>query len=161
MTEQRKPVAVVENQIEIAASPNVVWTCFTELTKWPLWFPAMTDAHWLSDGRWRVGSYFQRTIEYGFPLGKVVEGATIEELNVAPFVVWRGKLARMDALQGFKFEATQAGTLVVSRQEFYGSTAMLAKGLFIMRRIRKIYQTALGGLKEYVETGITKPYKVK
>jgi hypothetical protein len=161
MTEQRKPMAVVENQIEIAASPNVVWTCFTELTKWPLWFPAMTDAQWLSDDHWRVGSHFQRTIEYGFPLGKVTEGATIEELNVAPFAVWRGKLARMDALQGFRFDATQAGTLVLSRQEFYGPQAMLAKVFFVTRRINKVYQAALEGLREYVETGITKPYKVK
>ena len=60
----------------------------------------------------------------------------------------------MEAIQGFRFDATAGGTEVLSRHEFYGSLVLLARLLFLTRRVHKIFQAALEGLKAYVETGI-------
>ena len=46
MIEERKPLAVVEDRIELATSPEVLWTCFADLGKWPAWFPALIEARW-------------------------------------------------------------------------------------------------------------------
>jgi len=153
MTKKRKPRAVVEDCIEIAASPEVLWTCFADLSKWPHWFPALVGAEWIAGIPWAVGAQFRPTVRFGFPLGRMTGVVTIIEISAAPYVAWEGKVAGMEAIQGFRFDATAGGTEVLSRHEFYGSLALLACLLFLTRRVHKIYQAALEGLKAYIETG--------
>lgn len=153
MAKQRKPQAVVEDRTEVAASPEVVWTCFANLGKWPHWFPALVEAEWIAGTPWTMGAQFRQTVRCGFPLGSVTEVATIIEISPSPYVAWQGKVAGMEAIQGFCFDATVGGTEVVSRHEFYGPMARLARLLFLSRCVHRVYGTALAGLKNYVETG--------
>jgi len=153
MTKKRKPRAVVEDRIEVAASPEVLWSCFADLSKWYHWFPALTEAEWISGTPWTVGAQFHQTVQFGFPLGKVGGVATIIEVSAAPYVAWQGKGVGMEAIHGFRFDATAGGTEVLSRHEFYGTRALLTRLFFLTRRVHKIYRAALGGLKAYVETG--------
>ena len=153
MTKTRRPRAVVEDRIEVAASPEVLWTCFADLGKWPHWFPALVEAEWIAGTPWTIGAQFRQTVRFGFPLGRVVGVATIIEVSAAPYVAWKGKVAGMEAVHGFRFDATAGGTEVLSRHEFYGSLALLARLLFLTRRVHRIYQAALEGLKAYVEIG--------
>ncbi len=153
MTKKQKPRAVVEDRIEVAASPEVLWSCFADLGKWPHWFPALIETQWIGGTPWTVGAQFQQTVQFGFPLGKVRGVATIIEISASPYVAWEGKVAGMEAVHGFRFDATAGGTEVLSRHEFYGSLALLARLLFLTRRVHKIYRTALEGLKAYVEMG--------
>ncbi len=154
MAKRRKPRAVVEDRIEIAASPEVLWTCIADLGKWPDWFPALVEAAWIAGTPWTVGAQFRRAVTCGFPLGKVTVVATIVEISPAPYVAWEGQVMGMEMVQGFRFDATANGTEVLSRHEFYGSLVLLARLLFLTRRVHKIYQAALEGLKAYVETGV-------
>jgi len=153
MTKNRKRWAVVQDRIEVAASPEVLWTCFADLGKWPHWFPSLLEAEWTAGTPWTVGAQFRQTVRWGFPCGKVTIVATIVEVSAAPYVAWEGKMAGIEVIQGFRFDATAGGTEVLSRHEFYGSLALLARFLFLTRRVHKIYQAALEGLKAYVETG--------
>ena len=153
MTKKPRPRAVVEDRIEIAASPEVLWTCFADLSKWPHWFPALVEMEWIAGVPWTMGAQFRQTVRFGFPLGKVTGTATITEVSAVPYVAWEGKIAGMEAIHGFRFDATVGGTQVLSRHEFYGSLALLARFLFLTRRVHKIYQAALEGLKAYVEMG--------
>jgi hypothetical protein len=153
MTKKRRPRAVVEDRIEVAASPEVLWTCFADLNKWSHWFPALVEAEWIAGTPWTMGAQFRQTVRFGFPLGRVTGVATIIEVSASPYVAWKGRVAGMEAIHGFRFDATSGGTEVLSRHEFYGSPALLARLLFLTRRVHKIYQAALGGLKAYVETG--------
>jgi len=153
MTKKRKPLAVVEDRIEVAASPEVLWTCFADLNKWPYWFPALVEAEWIAGTPWTVGAQFRQTVRVGFPIGRVTGVATIVELDALPYVAWEGKVAGIDAIHGFRFDATTGGTEVLSRHEFYGSLALLARFFFLTQRVHKIYRAALGGLKAYVEIG--------
>jgi len=153
MSKQRKPRATVEDRIEVAASPEVVWTCFVNLSKWPHWFPALVEAEWIAGSPGTVGAQSRQTVRFGFPLGKVSAVATIVEGSAAPYVAGEGKVAGVEVIHGFRFDATAGGTEVLSRHEFYGSLALLARLLFLTRRVHKIYRTALEGLKAYVETG--------
>ena len=91
MTKKRRPRAVVEDRIEVAASPEVVWTCFADLGKWPHWFPALVEAEWVAGNSWTMGAQFRQTVKVGFPLGKVTGVATIVELASGSYVAWRGK----------------------------------------------------------------------
>lgn len=153
MNKERKPRAVVEDRIEVAASPEVLWMCFADLSKWSHWFPALVEAEWLTGNPWMIGAQFRQTVRFGFPLGRVTGVATVVEVSAVPYVAWEGKVAGMEAVHGFRFDAIVGGTEVLSRHEFYGSLALLARFLFLTRRVHRIYQTALEGLKAYVETG--------
>lgn len=153
MSKQRKPRATVEDRIEVAASPEVVWTCFVDLGKWSHWFPAVVEAEWIAGTPWTLGAQFRQTVRFGFPLSRVTGVATIVEISASPYVAWAGKVAGMDAIHGFRFDATPGGTEVLSRHEFYGPLALLARLLFLTRRVHRIYRAALEGLKSYVETG--------
>ena len=153
MAKRRKPQAVVEDRIEVAASPEVLWTCFADLSKWPHWFPALVGAEWLAGTRWTMGAQFRQTVRFGFPLGTVTGVVTIAEISASPYVAWEGKVAGMEAIHGFRFEPTAGGTEVLSRHEFYGSMTLLARLLFLRRTVHKTYGAALEGLKSYVETG--------
>ena len=153
MDEKRRPLAVVENHIEVAASPEILWTCFADITKWPHWFPALVEVECLSENAWVLGAQFRQVVKFGFPLGKVTGIATITEVSSSPYVAWEGKIAGMEAVHGFRFDATPGGTEVLSRHEFYGLLALVTRLLFLTRRVHKIYQAALEGLKAYVEVG--------
>lgn len=153
MARERRPRAVVEDRIEVAASPEVVWTCFADLNKWPHWFPALVKAEWIAGIPWTMGAQFRQTVRFGFPLGRVTGVATVIEISAAPYMAWEGKVVGMGAAHGFRFDATPNGTAVLSRHEFYGPLALLARLFFLTRRVHKIYEAALRGLKAYVETG--------
>ena len=153
MTEKSKPRTVVEDRIEVAASPEVLWSCFADLNKWHYWFPALIEADWIAGTPWTMGAQFRQVVRFGFPLGKVTGVGTIIEVSALPYVAWEGRVAGMEAVHGFRFDATAGGTEVLSRHEFYGFLALPARFLFLTRRVHKIYRTALGGLKAYVETG--------
>ena len=153
MSEKRKPLAVVEDRIEMAASPEVVWTCFADLAKWPTWFPALAEVAWVVGPPWTIGTQFHQIVRFGFPLGRVEAVATIVEISPLPYVAWEGKVAGMEAVHGYRFDPVAGGTDALSRHEFYGPPAFLARLLSLTRRVHKIYHAALGGLKAYVETG--------
>lgn len=153
MAQKRKPRVVVEDRIEVAASPEVLWTCFADISRWPHWFPALIEAEWIAGAPWTVGAQFHRTVTYGFPFGRVRGIAAIIEVSAAPYVAWEGKVAGMEVTQGFRFDATAGGTEVLVRHEFYGSLALLARLLLFTCRVHRIYRAALAGLKAYVETG--------
>ncbi len=153
MAQKRRPLAVVEDRIEIAASPEVLWTCFADLSKWRHWFPALVEAEWIAGTPWTIGAQFSQSVKCGFPLGTVTGVATIVELSAAPYVAWEGRVAGMEAIHGFRFDVTPNGTEVLSRHEFYGPLALLTRLLLLTRRVHKIYRAALRGLKAYVETG--------
>ena len=71
MSERQKPRAVAQDRIEVAASPEVLWSCFADLKKWPHWFPALVLAEWTAGTPWTVGAQFRQTvrraISSGFP----------------------------------------------------------------------------------------------
>jgi hypothetical protein len=153
MTKKRRPLAVVEDRVEIATSPEVLWTCFADLGKWPCWFPALLKVEWVSGTPWTVGAQLRQTIRFGFPLGNLTAVATIVEVSPSPYVAWEGKVAGMEAIHGYCFDASANGTEALSRHEFYGFVALLARIFFLTRRVHRIYRAALEGLKAYVEIG--------
>jgi len=153
MAKKPKPRAVVENHVQVAASPAVLWICFADLDKWPYWFPALEEVVWSACTPWTIGAKLRQTVTYGFPLGSVTGVGTVTELVPSSHVVWEGKVLGMEAVHGFRFAAVAGGTEILSRHEFYSSWALLARFLFLTRRVQKIYQAALEGFKAYVERG--------
>jgi hypothetical protein len=153
MAKDRKPQTVVENRIEVAASPEVLWTCFSDISHWTRWFPALVEATWTAGIPWTLGAEFRQTVEFGFPLGTVSGSGVVVELSATPYVAWEGRVMGTEAIHGFHFEATAGGTQVTSRHEFYGGRAVVARLFFFTRRVSRIYRQALQGLKVYVEKG--------
>lgn len=144
---------VLEDRIEIAASPTVLWTYLTKLERWPDWFPALTEAEWVEGTPWTAGAKFYRTMRWGFPLGDVTGEVTITEITPSTFVAWEGQVGMMNAIHSFHLTGTVAGSEVTVRHELQSSLMPLARILFLPRRMRNKHQAALDGLKMYVETG--------
>lgn len=144
---------VLEDRIEIAASPTVLWTYLTKLERWPDWFPSLTEAEWVHGTPWTAGARFHRTISWGFPLGDVTGEVTITEIIPSTFVAWEGQVGMVKALHSFRLAGTVAGSEVTVRHELESSLMPLVRLLFLPRRMRGKYQAALEGLKMYVETG--------
>lgn len=153
MAKRRKPPTAVEDRIEITASPQVVWTCFSDLGRWPQWFPALTVAEWTGGTPWTLGARLRQAVRLGFPFGTVTSESTIVEISPAPYAAWKGTVGGMEAVHGFRFDPTACGTEVISRHEFYGPAAHLLRPLFLTRRLHYICRAGLRGLKAYVETG--------
>ena len=153
MTENQKPQRVIENRIHITASPEVTWACFTDLSKWTNWFPALTQVAWASGNPWTLKAQGMQTFNLKFPCGEVQAVGTIIEINPTQFVAWEGQIMGIDATWGLKFQPTADGTEVLVRHEFYGTPVFFSRLIRFPQRIRQIYSAALERFKQYVETG--------
>ena len=153
MTEKPKPQRVIENRIHITASPEVAWACFTDLSKWTDWFPALTQVAWASGNPWTLKAQGMLTLNLKFPCGEIQAVGTIIEINPTRFVAWEGKIMGIDTTWGFRFQPAANGTEVLVRHEFYGAPALFSRLIQFPQRMQRIYSDALERLKQYVETG--------
>jgi uncharacterized protein YndB with AHSA1/START domain len=92
--------------IEIDASTERVWTCLTDVERWPEWTPSMTSVIRVGDGPLAVGS--QVRIEQP-KLGSMVW--TVTELVVGQSFVWQAKRPGVKLVAGHYLSPQDAGTV--------------------------------------------------
>ena len=89
--------------MEIAATPDAVWSVLTDFERWPSWNPdvkAMSIEGAVAPGtefRWRSGPASIRS--------------TIRRVERPRVIAWTGKTFRMSAIHVYRLDARDGGTL--------------------------------------------------
>jgi uncharacterized protein YndB with AHSA1/START domain len=104
-------------EVEIAASPEVVWDVLTRLRDWPEWNPEVKSMSFDrsvapgSEFRWKAGP------------GTIV--STFEQVEPPRRIKGRGRTMSISAVHEWRLEASQSGTRVETEESFSGPRARL------------------------------------
>jgi hypothetical protein len=127
--DERAPV-FGRSEIEIAATPNVVWEILTAVDKWPGWNPdvkSVSVEDSIDEGstfRWKAGA------------GTIT--STIEQLEPPHRILWTGSSLGIRARHLHTLELRNRSTVVRTEESFEGPVARL-----FGRRLQKTLDTAL------------------
>jgi hypothetical protein len=143
--------AIVEGQIEIAASPTIFWSSFTNLSQWARWVPGLEEARWIDQPEWGLGSHFYFIQDAGFPLGRTISTFTIAAVSPERAVQWVGPMGRIVQMSWWGLAESEAGTRVLVRQLYHGNWIRLYRWLLFGRRMHTLLARTLSALKVHVE----------
>jgi hypothetical protein len=127
---------VARSQVQIAADPESVWELLTDLEKWPTW---KTDVRSMAlHGALKPGSIFV------WKAGPGTIRSTLQEVDPPRTIGWTGSTFGVKAIDVFRFEPLDGGTLVSEAESWEGFVVRLFAG-----RMRKTLQSSLdSGLAE-------------
>jgi hypothetical protein len=104
---------VLEESIDIAASPAVVWEVFQDLPSWPQWNRVCINANWTSRAPWQRGAAFRMWLR----MARIPVPFNVRLDEVAPpqTVAWVSTAATVTGHRRFRF--TPIGTSGWTRVE--------------------------------------------
>lgn len=133
--DRRAPVTA-RTQIQIAADPQAVWDALTDFETWPEW---KRDVRSLSlRGPVAPGSTF------AWKAGPGTITSRLEEVDPPTRIAWTGSTFGIKAVDVFRLEARDGGTLVTEEESWDGLLARLFRA-----RMRRTLQA---GIDRGVET---------
>ena len=121
--------AVARGEIEIAASPEIVWRVLTDIANWPSWNPDVKSVS--LEGPLAAGTRFR---------GKAGPGtitSTLRTVDPPHRIDWTGKTFGIKAVDVYELEPDDGGTLVRTAESWDGFPVRLFR-----RRLRKTLQEA-------------------
>jgi hypothetical protein len=137
----------VHNEIDIKASPQVVWDILIHAAKWPEWHKKAKGIKLLNspDGRFNSSSVFT-----WYPAGKFT--SSIKEFNPPYNLAWYGETGNknMTIYNAWMIIPTKEGCKVVSNESQNGSKTIIEK-IFAPNMVRKDIRHWLIRLKEQAE----------
>ena len=135
----------IEETIEIAASPEVVWSVTEDLERWPEWTPTVTVVTRLDDGRLEVGSA-ARLQQPGLPEAEWV----VTAVRPGQLFSWQTRIRGIGMVATHELEPCGAGTRNLLRIELSGLVARTLWPL-IRARLREALRRENAGLKRHCE----------
>ena len=133
---------VSRTEIEIAASPEVVWHVLTAFDRWPIWNPevkAMSVREPVV-----VGSTFR------WKAGPATVTSTIQRLEPPRLIAWSGRTMGIRAIDVFQLDAHDGTTLVREEESWNGLVARLLRKP-LQRTLDRSLENGLRHLKEAAE----------
>jgi uncharacterized protein YndB with AHSA1/START domain len=137
-----------KREVEIAASPEVVWEVLTGFEHWPDWNPDVKSMSFQgpvapgSEFRWKAGP------------GTIV--STLEEVDRPRFIKWRGRTLSIKAVHDWRFEPSNGGTRVETEESFSGFLARLFRGS-LQKTLDRSTESGLEHLKRESERRAATP----
>jgi uncharacterized protein YndB with AHSA1/START domain len=137
-----------KREVEIAASPEVVWEVLTGFEHWPDWNPDVKSMSFQgpvapgSEFRWKAGP------------GTIV--STLEEVDRPRFIKWRGRTLSIKAVHDWRFEPSNGGTRVETEESFSGFLARLFRGS-LQKTLDRSTESGLEHLKRESERRVATP----
>lgn len=113
-TEERSPV-VARGEIEIAASPDVVWDVLTDFARWPEWNPEVKSMK--SSGPADMGTTFR------WRAGPGTITSTIQRSEPPRQITWAGTTLGLKALHHWHLEPREGRTIVWEEESYDGLVA--------------------------------------
>ena len=116
---ERAP-AVARSDVEIAASPDLVWDVLTAIDRWPTWNPDVKAASLnrpLAEGtvfRWKAGP------------GTIT--STLLRVEPPRLIAWRGKTFGISAVHVYQLQPRDGRTLVRSEESWEGLLVRVFRG---------------------------------
>ena len=109
-----------KREVEIAASPEVVWDVLTGFEQWPQWNPEVKTMSF--EGPVEPGS------EFRWKSGPGTVVSTLEQVEPPRYIRWRGRTLSVKAIHEWRLEPTNGGTRVETDESFSGFLARLLRG---------------------------------
>jgi uncharacterized protein YndB with AHSA1/START domain len=129
----RTAPATAEGDLQIAASPEVVWEVLADLSAWPRWNP---DVKSMSvEGPIEPGTTFR------WKSGSATLRSTLQAVEAPRELGWTGVTMGIHAVHVFRFESREGGTLAHSAESFRGFIPSVLKGYS-----RKVLQRGIDGI---------------
>ena len=129
-------------EIEIAASPQVVWDVLTGFERWPEWNPDVKSMSF--DGPLAPGS------EFRWKAGPGMIVSTLEQVEPPRHVSWRGRTMSIKALHDWNLEPRGDATFVETEETFSGTLARVFRRM-LQKQLDKSLDEGLGHLKREAE----------
>jgi len=125
--------AIATGQIDIRATPEVVWGVLADIDNWPNWNPDVKEAK--LTGGLKVGSIFR------WKSGPGTITSTLEEVESPREIGWSGRSMGVIAVHVHRLEPSGEGTKVHAEESFDGLMARVFKGA-----ARKTLQKGIDGI---------------
>ena len=138
----RQAPATAEGEIEIAATPEVVWDVISNVEQWPTWNNDIKSA--TLTGPLAVGSVFR------WKSGLASLTSKLQVVDPPRELGWSGTSMSIRAIHVFRFEPRDGGTLAHSEESWEGFLASLLKG-YSRKTLDKGLRSVLAALKAEAE----------
>lgn len=130
MDPDRTAPVTAKTQLLIAADRQTVWSVLTDFETWPDW---KEDVSYMSlAGPVAPGSTFE------WKAGPGTIKSTFEEVSAPDKIAWAGSTLGIKAIDVFRLEAVDGGTLVTEEESWTGPLARLLRS-----RMRRTLQSAI------------------
>lgn len=116
----RSAPAIATGELDIAASPEVVWDVISNIEAWSSWNPDVKTA--TLEGPLAVGSVFR------WRAGGVSLTSTLGVVDPPRELSWTGRAMGIRAIHTFRFEPNDGGTLARSEESWAGLLPTLLRG---------------------------------
>lgn len=128
-------------------APQSLWKTWAQLESWPKWSKGLhLSARWLEKRDWEVGAKFEHTVNYGFPIGKIVSLETVMEVNPGQSVSWWKHEKGVHSCHVWAFAPLTDGRVRVSKAAVYRGVQFSLAKPFLAQRLRQQYQATVDGL---------------
>lgn len=138
----RSAPAIATGELDIAASPEVVWDVISNIEAWPSWNPDVKTA--TLEGPLAVGSVFR------WRAGGVSLTSTLGAVDSPREFSWSGRAMGIRAIHTFRFEPSDGGTLARSEESWAGLVPTLLRG-YSRRTLDRGIRSVLRLLKDEAE----------
>ncbi len=132
MEVNKEAPAIATGDIEIRATPEVVWDLLADIDNWPRWNRDVKEATLM--GGLRESSVFR------WKAGPGTITSTLEKVDRPREIGWRGKTIGINAVHVYKLGPSAEGTKVHTEESFDGLVVSLLK-----RSMRKTLQKGIDG----------------
>jgi uncharacterized protein YndB with AHSA1/START domain len=125
-------------EVEIAASPDVVWDVLTQIDRWPNWNPAVESSS--AEEGVEEGSRFR------WKAGPGTIRSTIQDMEKPWRIAWTGTSFGIKAIHVHTFEPRDGKTVVRTEESYDGVVAHLFR-----RRLQRTLDRALQGELQHLK----------
>ena len=122
--------AIANGEIEIAATPEMVWSVLTDIASWPRWNPDVKSAS--IDGPFASGTQFR------WKAGPGTISSTLQGVEPHRRIEWIGTTFGIKAIHIHRLEGDDGTTIVKSAESWNGLPVRLLR-----RSMRKTLQKAI------------------
>ena len=130
--------AVARGDIEVAASPEIVWSVLTDVAAWPQWNPDVKTAS--IDGPLDSGTQFR------WKAGPGTITSTLQSVEPHHRIEWTGATFGIKAIHVHRLEPTDGKTIVRSAESWDGLPVRLLRRS-MTRTLQKAIDSGLSHLK--------------
>jgi hypothetical protein len=142
MDVDRTAPAVERGQLEVSASPGVVWSVLADIGSWPQWNPEVRSVS--IEGPLVAGTRFR------WRSGPGTIASTLREVDPPNEIASEGSSFGIRAVHVWRLVATGNGTLVTTEESWRGLLPRLL-GQRAKRMLHQAIETGLGHLKAEAE----------
>jgi len=139
----------IEESIQIAAAPEIVWKCLADPRSWKHWWPGCREAETRDRKPLHDGSLFSVAQHLGWITLRF--SARVEAATAPRSLHWVASAGGFSGRHAFHLDARPNGTFVRQHESFSGPGVLLFRLARFDVATRRMFQQNLKGLKRMAE----------